>query len=95
MHKIATLASLLPLGLFVTTVTFAQTTSTSIPDASNPNMERFCDPKNNADVLAKINGYESQLKSLGKEQEGERIAILEKINKATRKLKCTYRAIRD
>jgi hypothetical protein len=64
-------------------------------DATNPNMERYCDPAQNTDVMSKIKEYENKLKALSKDQEADRISILDKINKQTRKLKCTYRPIQD
>ncbi|MES2206725.1 MAG: hypothetical protein V4525_08015 [Pseudomonadota bacterium] len=95
MHKIATLASLLLVALFVTSVAFAQTVSTAIPDASNPNMERFCDPKSNAEVMAKIQAYENQITALKDPKSPEKIELMGKIDTQIHKLKCSYRPIQN
>ncbi|MES2206741.1 MAG: hypothetical protein V4525_08100 [Pseudomonadota bacterium] len=94
MHKIAILASLLPVALFVTSVAFAQTTVTVIPDASNPNMERYCAPEINANVFAQIKAFEDQINALAP-ADPQRMNLIQKISKLTHQLKCVYRPIQN
>jgi hypothetical protein len=72
----------------------AQTT-TSISDATNPNMERYCDPAQNADVMAKVQEYQNTLDKLNGQKDanspGQRNELINKIVAAGRQLKCIYR----
>jgi hypothetical protein len=69
----------------------AQTTTTTSPsDATNPNMERYCDPAQNSDVIAKIREYETQLNGL-QPQDSQALKIKENISNTSKKLSCTYR----
>ncbi len=71
----------------------AQTTTT-ISDANDPTKERYCDPAINADVMAKIRGYERKIEALSP-TDPQRLNFVQKINQAGKKLKCSYRTIQD
>ncbi|MES2205858.1 MAG: hypothetical protein V4525_03560 [Pseudomonadota bacterium] len=66
----------------------------TVPDSKNPNMENYCDPVQNADVLAKIRDYEKKLEGL-QPMDAKALEVKEKISKQVRKLKCTYRPIAE
>ncbi|MES2206719.1 MAG: hypothetical protein V4525_07985 [Pseudomonadota bacterium] len=73
----------------------AQTTvNTTVPESKNPNMENYCDPAHNTDVLAKIRDYEKKLEGL-QPMDAKALEIKEKISKQVHKLKCIYRPIAE
>jgi len=70
----------------------AWTLADNTQDANDPTKERYCDPAQNADVLAKIRGYEKQIDALSP-NDPQKIAVIQKITQASHLLKCSYRPI--
>jgi len=80
---------LCPMSIFAQTVL-----NNAVSDSKNPNMENYCDPVQNADVLSKIRDYEKKLEGL-QPIDAKALEIKEKISKQVRKLKCIYRPIAE
>src|SRR6266536_1560960 len=82
--------------ILVPLTTLAQTTTSSTSDATNPNMERYCDPTQNSTVLSNIQKYQTQLDGIDQKdpnQFANSLALNDKINKEAKKIKCAYRQI--